>query len=287
MASQLDIYNLALDMLGENTAGAITENTKAVALLNRKWSYAIDELLREFPWNFARKSVELEYTSGYGVYATSDEKTITQITQANPAVVTVASHGWQTDYLIKLDDVAGMTEVNGRVFKIAMLTSNTFSLPGINASQYTAYVSGGTAIRYEADPDFQNGYTYDLPSDYLCDPQLYGQSNSTSQYFEIIGWSAETTKTRRLLCNVEDAILNYTALMTDVTQYPNHFVSALAATLARMIHRPLAKKGGKDFQEIWSEYSAILSKAKLSDAGESRVKEGNYKDPFLSAGGFE
>jgi hypothetical protein len=284
MASQLDVYNLALDIVGESPASSLTDTTKAVGLLNRKWDYAIDEVLREFTWNFARKSVELEYTAGYGIYSTSDEKDITAITQSDPAVVTIASHGWQTDYLIKIDDVVGMTELNQRIFKIELVTTDTFRLPDIDSSFYAAYISGGKAIRYEADPDFQNGYTYDLPDDYLCDPQLEGYPGNN---FEIIGWDDGTKKTQRLLTNTDGAILHYTALMADVSQFPNHFISALAATLARMIYRSLAKKGARNFQEIWSECLAIVAKAKLSDTGETKIKEGNYKDPFLDAGGFE
>ncbi|NIS52792.1 MAG: hypothetical protein GWN94_17050 [Phycisphaerae bacterium] len=286
MATQVDICNLALDMLGAKNITALTEASKEAALSSRLWEHALDEALREFPWNFARKRTELEYTPGFGIYATTDEKDITGITQADPAVVTVASHGWQTDYYVKIDDVSGMTEINERVFQITRETSNTFSLPDIDSSDYTAYTSGGTAIRYEADPDYADGYTYDLPSDYLCDPTL---DEHPAYEFEIIGWDDGTNCTRRLLTTVEDAILLYTASMTsnDVAKFPAHFVRVLAATLARMLHRPLHKKGGRDLNEIWSEYAMILAQAKLSDAGEHKEKEGNYKDPWLEAGGYE
>lgn len=287
MATQIEICNLALDMLGENAISAITDNSKSATILNRIWDYALDEALREFPWSFARKHVELEYTAGYAIYQSSDEKDITAVTQADPAVVTVASHGWQTDYLIKIDDVVGMTDLNERVFKIERLTTNTFSLPDIDSSVYDAYTSGGTAVRYEVVDDYADGYTYDLPDDYLCDPTLTDHPESD---FEIVGWDDGSNSTQRLLTTVEDAEIRYTASMTatgDVAKFPSHFVRALAAILARMLHRPLHKKGGKSFNEIWAEYDAILSKAKLSDVAQSKLKEGDYKDPWLNAGGYE
>lgn len=286
MATQVEICNLALDMLGAKAIASLIDGSKEATLLGRMWDYALDEALREFPWNFARKRTELEYTAGFGIYATTDEKNITGVTQANPAVVTVASHGWQTDYHIKIDDIVGMTDLNDRVFKITRETTNTFSLPDIDSSVYDAYVSGGTAIRYEADPDYADGYTYDLPNDYLCDPLIDKHPESE---FEIIGWDDGTNCTRRLLTTVEDAVLFYTASMTsnDVTKFPNHFIRVLAAILARMLHRPLAKKGGKDLNEIWTEYATIVSRAKLSDTGEHKEKEGNYTDPWLEAGGYE
>ena len=273
MATQIDICNLALDILGDNPITALSVSSKAAALLTRNWDYAVEEALREHPWRFARKKAELEYTAGYGVYQTSDEKDVTGITQADPAVVTVASHGWQTGYSIKLDDVVGMTEVNGRVFRIERLTANTFSLVGIDSAAYTAYSSGGKAIRYEVDPDYQEGYTYDLPDDYLCDPSIFQHPD---EEFEIIGWDDGTNKTRRLLTTVEDAVLEYTRSMAvgDVAKFPNHFIRAVAATLARMLHRPLSKKGGKSLQEIWSEYSAIMAQAKASDIRDAKYEEG-------------
>lgn len=286
MATQVEICNLALDILGDNPISSLNDTTKAASLLSRNWAYALDEVLREYPWRFARKFAELEYTEGYGIYQTSDEKDITGLTQADPAVVTVSAHGWQTGYSIKIDEVVGMTEVNERVFRIERLTADTFSLLGIDSSVYTAYTSGGKAVRYEIDPTYQDGYTYTLPDDYLCHPSIFEHPD---EEFEVVGWDDGTNKTRRLLTTVEDAVLEYTASMdaADVAKFPNHFVRALAATIARMLHRSLSKKGGKSLQEIWSEYSAILSQAKLSDITDAKHEEGKYNDPILKAGGFE
>lgn len=283
---QVDICNLALLMIGANTIDTLAENTKEATLCSNFWNYALDEALREFPWSFAEKHVELEYTAGYGVYATSDEKTITAITQADPPVLTITGHGWQTDYLIKIDDVEGMTELNDRVFQIARVDDNTINLPDIDATVYTAYTTGGTAIRYESDPDYADGYSYDLPFDYLCHARLDGHPEYE---FEIVGWYDGTNQIKRLLTSVEDAVLRYTSSMsaTDVYKFPTHFTRALAATLARMIHKPLAKKSAKTQNEVWTEYAFIMSQAKIVDAGESKVKEGNYKDPWLSAAGYE
>ncbi len=284
MASQVEICNLALDMLGESNITSIAGTEKAAGLLSRRWDYAVDELLRDFPWSFARKSAELEYTDGYSIYQSSDEKDITAISSDNPALVTISLHGCQTGYHIKIDDVEGMTELNERVYTITRITENTFSLDNIDSSVYTAYTSGGKAVRYEVDPDYQSGYTYDLPDDFLCDPEIDGKKE-----FEIVGWNDGTNQTRRLLTTVEDAILHYTRSMStsDIAKFPPHFISALAATLARMVYKPLFKKGSKNLQEMWTEFAAVVAQAKMSDAGYVKLKEGNYNDPILNAGGYE
>ena len=77
---------------------------------------------------------------------TNASKTITGITQANPAVVTVSSHGYSNGDDVWINSVVGMTQVNGRRFRIANVTTNTFELQGVNSTNYTAYTSGGTAI---------------------------------------------------------------------------------------------------------------------------------------------
>lgn len=71
-------------------------------------------------------------------------KTITGITQANPAVVTIASHGYSTGDLVLIEGVAGMTEINGYTSEVTNIGTNTFSV-NIDTTKFTAYTSGGTA----------------------------------------------------------------------------------------------------------------------------------------------
>ena len=80
------------------------------------------------------------------------DKTITGITQANPAVVTSSSHGYSNGDEIRITSVVGLTEVNNKRFLVAGVTTNTFQLTdkdgdNINSSGYTAYSSAGTANR--------------------------------------------------------------------------------------------------------------------------------------------
>jgi len=77
----------------------------------------------------------------------SNPKTITAITKANPAVVTSASHGLSNGDVVRIRNVSGMTELNGRTFTIANVAANTFELSGENSSSYTTYVSGGSAYK--------------------------------------------------------------------------------------------------------------------------------------------
>lgn len=86
-----------------------------------------------------------------GGHVTTSAKTITDITQADPAVVTAASHGYLTGQHVVLSGVVGMTEVNGRRFRVGATTASTFELldlatgADVDSTIFTAYASGGTA----------------------------------------------------------------------------------------------------------------------------------------------
>lgn len=83
-----------------------------------------------------------------GAYVLEAAKTITGITQANPAVVTSNAHGFSNGDEVYIADVVGMTELNGRRFTVAGVTANTFQLLGEDSTGHTAYSSAGTASRY-------------------------------------------------------------------------------------------------------------------------------------------
>lgn len=74
-------------------------------------------------------------------------QTITAITKANPALVT-ATHTYAVGDIVKLDGIVGMTELNGRAFRVASInTTVSFTLGGVDSTGYTTYVSGGTSTK--------------------------------------------------------------------------------------------------------------------------------------------
>lgn len=89
-------------------------------------------------------------------------QTITNITNASPAVVTIANHGYSTGDKIYINQVVGLTTssytapfhiVNDRSFYIDVLNANTFGLyidkprsVPLNTTSATSYTSSGTAV---------------------------------------------------------------------------------------------------------------------------------------------
>lgn len=131
---------------GSKFIGEVKDSTKTVRLI-------------PFIFNVDQTYV-LEFGDEYfrvirnGAYASDLSLTITGITQANPAVLTYTGTDPSNGEEVAISGVVGMTQVNGRNFKIANVNSgaNTFELQymngtNVNSTAFTAYSSGGTADR--------------------------------------------------------------------------------------------------------------------------------------------
>ena len=82
-----------------------------------------------------------------GAYVLKAASLIGAITQANPAVVTVAggapNHGFLAGELVTVVGVAGMTELNGNTYTVGNVTATTYELV-VDSTGFGAYVSGGS-----------------------------------------------------------------------------------------------------------------------------------------------
>lgn len=69
--------------------------------------------------------------------------TISGISNANPAVVTATGHGLSNGDFIEV--TSGWTKLNGRVFRVAGVTTNTFELEDIDTTSTANYPASGGA----------------------------------------------------------------------------------------------------------------------------------------------
>ena len=99
-------------------------------------------------------------------------KTITGATQANPVVITSASHGLNNGNKIVISGVVGMTELNGNTYYVQNATTNTFSLSSntdpasttnVDGTGFTAYGSAGT-ITPKTPTTGQTGFLFEVDS---------------------------------------------------------------------------------------------------------------------------
>ena len=116
---------------------------------------------------------------------------ITGITQANPGVVTITSHGYSNGDQVILGEIVGMVELNGLTATVANVTANTFELSGVDTTSFTAYSSGGTAKKivevttpYTAAQLFQLQVAQNADTLYIAhnahEPRLLTRTSATS-----------------------------------------------------------------------------------------------------------
>jgi hypothetical protein len=80
---------------------------------------------------------------------------VTNITQADPAVVTATDHTFADGDQVRISNVSGMTEVNRQVYSVSTVAGSTFELRDstdavdINSVDFTAYTSGGSVEQVE------------------------------------------------------------------------------------------------------------------------------------------
>lgn len=114
---------------------------------------------RDIPFQYnINQGYVLEFGDEYmrikyeGAYVTETAKNITAITKANPAVITITSHGYSNGDWVYITGVGGMTEFNGLIWVVTAKTTNTFELKDmfgvtVNSTFFPTYTSGGAASR--------------------------------------------------------------------------------------------------------------------------------------------
>ena len=172
LAGQVDFkkYNNGVETLENMTVfpqGGVTRRSGSRFVCEVKDSTTSVRLV-PFEFNITQAYV-LEFGNNYIRFfkdngqITEANKTITAITQANPAVVTSSTHGYSNGDHVWINSVVGMTRLNARRFTVANQTTNTFELTGENSTSYDAYASGGTAAKvYEISTTFTSAQLFDL-----------------------------------------------------------------------------------------------------------------------------
>lgn len=130
-----------------------------------------------------------------------DTRTITNITQADPAVVTTSEgHGLSDLDEIEISGVSGMTELNDERFKVIRLSATTFSLKrldgtDVDSTSYTAYSSGGSVntlfvnVYGSAEKEWQNSIRWTAVTGAVA-YNVYG-----SDSFGVLGFLGQTSNT--------------------------------------------------------------------------------------------
>jgi hypothetical protein len=258
------VCKIAMAMIGldpdqiTDVTGSPSTNEEAQCAL--WYEMARDSLLgiKNHNWDFAKAELMLNPADGYEEnYFDEVDITAPGITQADPAVVTATSHGFLDGWLVHISGVAGMTEINDRVVRVANKTNDTFECEGLNSTKFTAYSSGGVVIRKEALGHYQDGYVFRVPTD-LIKPVVMENDDTR---WEVVGRGDN----RRVLADEEYPVLIYVAKVTTVTEMPWYFHRVWATRIALNVG-PFLNQEGFNFGAIAAMEKKFLDEAMAIDA---------------------
>lgn len=149
---------------------------------------------------------------------------ITGITNGNPAKVTTGSpHGLTTGDEIYIESVIGMTEVNGRNFRVTRIDGSNFFLDNEDATEHGVYMGGGKVYKTWAERSSIGDPTPTSPVILTCDvvPGAI-EYNIYRERDGIYGWIGSTSKVNALGL-ITFADIGYTPDMLDnppIARYP-------------------------------------------------------------------
>lgn len=129
------------------------------------------------------------------VLFTRDHK-ITGATQANPVVITAVNHTFVNGMTVQIDDVVGMTELNGNQYTVANVSGDTFELSGVDGTGFTAYTSGGEATQVVNISAATN------VSPVVITSTAHGFANNDEVFISGVGGMTELNGNRYYIANV-------------------------------------------------------------------------------------
>jgi len=115
----------------------------------------------------------------------TDTIAMTGATQADPVVITAPAHGLADGDSVYIEDVAGMTELNGNVYTVANKTDDTFELSGVDGTGFTPYTAGGF-LHQSIDGTGFTPYTSDGLAEALATTQLSGLDHLEGQTVAVL-----------------------------------------------------------------------------------------------------
>jgi uncharacterized protein (TIGR02217 family) len=105
----------------------------------------------------------VDTTTGLVTFAANKTRTITGITKAASAVITVGSHSFVAGESVYITGVAGMTQINTLRGLITTVTSTTITV-AINSTLFSTYTSGGAVnSRPQTGEPVTAGCQFDIP----------------------------------------------------------------------------------------------------------------------------
>lgn len=131
-----------------------------------------------------------------------------------------------------------------------------------------------TLALVEEDPTTEWAYAYRYPSTCIEARKLLSGTRNETRQTRIAYQIAADTEGRLIYTDLEDAVLEYSALVTDTSLFPDDFAMALSCRLAVYIAPRLCGPDNQKQREYASQlYVAEISQAKANARNEEQPEE--------------
>ena len=178
MASNVDIVNNALSILGASTISSLTEDTKNARISNQRFENVRNRVFRSHPWNCLIKRVQLAASS------------------TNPVIEFAKSYPLPSDFLRVLKIHNGTTD--------SVASDMPYKIEGKNvitdeATVYLVYVSKDT------DPNNYDTYLYEVLAYQLAADMCYSITNNATLAKNLLADADEKLRESRFVDAVENS----------------------------------------------------------------------------------
>ena len=178
MASNVDIANNALSMLGGSTISSLTENTKNARISNQRFENVRNRVFRAHPWNCLIKRVQLAASS------------------TNPVIEFAKAYPLPADFLRVLKIHNGTTDsvASDMPYKV----EGKFIITD-EATVYLVYVAKDT------DPTNYDTYLYEVLAYQLAADMAYAITNNATLAKNLLVDADEKLREARFVDSVENS----------------------------------------------------------------------------------
>lgn len=137
-----------------------------------------------------------------------------------------------------------------------------------------AFATKRTTLAMFSDEGAQWTYSYAAPSDCVRELAVIDPNATDDNDPQPFTIETDDSGNRLILTDQEDAMLRYTALVTDTTKFSALFIEALSHLLASKLAGPVIKgsEGRAEARNQLQLFSALMSRAKVLDANRSMTR---------------
>jgi hypothetical protein len=155
-----DLLDKVRRKIKDATYGSFDEINEAQAIIAKQASFwwmrksnivgaGLEADTKEYSLNLSDvRAIENIWIAASSTTSVGDIEGIT-LSGTDPVSIQITAHGLTTGRQILPEDIVGTTELNDNIYRVTKTDADNFTLDGTDSSNFTAYVSGGTVVKYD------------------------------------------------------------------------------------------------------------------------------------------